>query len=134
MTNHSRFFHVLKRFTPDRAYRSGFHFCTFADFPARSSSLPMVLELLPLWLLLIRTISAVPSIRGKCSLECYSRCMQSGTVSGILSENLSLSYCFTKLLKLHRPTFISGSTVDPTSFKSSQLKHNLLSLKSFSWI
>uniref|UniRef100_A0A0K0DAR7 Secreted protein n=1 Tax=Angiostrongylus cantonensis TaxID=6313 RepID=A0A0K0DAR7_ANGCA len=62
----------------------------------------MVLELLPLWLLLIRTTSAVPSVRGKCSLECYSRCMQSGTVSGILSENLLLSYCFAKLLSFFK--------------------------------
>ncbi|KJH46028.1 hypothetical protein DICVIV_07914 [Dictyocaulus viviparus] len=30
---------------------------------------------------------AAPSIRGKCSLECYSRCMQSGTLHNDCDTN-----------------------------------------------
>ena len=33
------------------------------------------------WLLLLPIVAAGPSQRGKCSLECFVRCMQSGTVS-----------------------------------------------------
>ncbi|XGW02495.1 hypothetical protein V3C99_014490 [Haemonchus contortus] len=56
---------------------------------------------IPLFLLLLLfqyippVASVLPSIRGKCAIECYSRCMQSGSPSAV--------YCNCPVKQVHRP-------------------------------
>ncbi|EYB81688.1 hypothetical protein Y032_0376g254 [Ancylostoma ceylanicum] len=84
--------------------------------------------LLLLWLQSTRWVLASPSLRGKCSLECYSRCMQSGSPSAV--------YCNCPVERTHRPCnsvepkLAKALTVPtPSSFSSEYLDAHTIRLQ-----